>query len=112
MLDLTNMTLEELKATQEEIIQIQNELLKNKKRAQKLKAEEFNKFLIANRNVVIQLVKHIEGCDYENGFLSDDKDRYCSACHLKEILDGEWLLNAFNVNFTIDIKELEDEYEN
>lgn len=108
MLGLANMTVEELEAVQAEIIRMKDELLRDKKRAQKQRAKEFNEFLTANRDVVMQLVKHKEDCDHENGFLSDDRDKYCPACHLREILDGEWLLHAFEVKFTVEITEIED----
>lgn len=108
MLDLTNMTLEEIQQVQEVLAKKQEELLKEKQRARVEKAIKRNELLKAHGDVIMKLIDHIEDCDHENGFLSDYKDTYCPACHLKEIIDGEWHLHAFDVKFKVEIKELEE----
>lgn len=108
-MDLANMTEEELRQLQEEITRRQNELLNDTKRAQKEKAKIFNEYLKANKDVVTSLVKHIEDCDGENGLLNISQDRYCPACHLQEIVDGEWFMDTFEVKFTVEITEIDKE---
>lgn len=108
-MDLANMTEQELRNLQEEITRRQNELLKDSKRAQKERAVVFNEFLKANKDVVKALVKHIEDCDGENGFLGAPEGRYCPACHLNEIINGEWMMDAFEVKFTVEVIEIDKE---
>lgn len=108
-MDLANMSQKELAELQEQITRRQMELLTDKKIAQKERAIVFNEYLKANKDVVTSLVKHIEDCDGENGFLSVNKERYCPACHLQEIVDGEWLMDAFEVKFTVEITEIDKE---
>lgn len=108
MLRLEELTLEEIEALQKELIKKQQELLKSKKEAKKQKRIAFNQFLIDHKDVVMQLVEHIDECDDHNGFLSTNKEVYCPACHLKEIINGEWHLHNFDVSFKVEIKEVED----
>lgn len=108
MMDLAKLTEEELMQLAEAVAQKKDELLKNKNNKEKQEASKFNAFLIANRDVILPLVKHIDDCDGENGFLGDSQEKYCPACHLKEILDGEWVMDTFKVEFTVKITELED----
>lgn len=111
MLELNQLklTLEEVKALQEELLKKEQELLKDKKEAKKQKRIRFNQFLMDHKDVIMQLVEHIDECDEHNGFLSDNKEVYCPACHLKEIVNGEWHLHSFDVSFKVDIKEVEEE---